>query len=211
MKTAVKKIRVECTDLSIGMYVCDLDRPWLASPFLIQGFYIKDDNDIDTVRCMCEYVYVDKVVPREQLTSNLPTASSALLSVTPVIRSLDSSSNAIVDRAGEAKMLNSAAKSEQGIEHFFPDRKLTKYTHTVSWRDEGAKAKSAILGLYDFIATFMRSSAQSDRLDIENIRQSVEPVVDSVIRNPDACLWSTVMKPETSSSYDVALRSAVFS
>jgi HD-GYP domain-containing protein (c-di-GMP phosphodiesterase class II) len=211
MKTAVKKVRVDSTDLSIGMYVCDLDRPWPDSPFLIQGFFIKDDNDIDTVRRMCEYVYVDKIVPRELLTIDVPTASSALLSVTPVIRSLDSSSNAIVDRAGDAKISNSAAKSKQGIEHFFPDRKLTKYTHTVSWRDEAAKAKAAILGLYDFIATFMRASAQSDRLNIENIRQAVEPMVDSVIRNPDACLWSTVMKPETSSSYDAALRSAVFS
>ena len=76
IKTAIKKVRVECTDLSIGMYVCDLDRPWLDSPFLIQGFYIKDNLDIDTVRGMCEYVYVDKVVARDQLTSNLPKASS---------------------------------------------------------------------------------------------------------------------------------------
>ena len=214
METATKKVRVECTDLLFGMYVCDLDRPWLDSPFLIQGFYIKDNDDIDTVRSMCEYVYVDKVVPREQLTSNLPTASSALLSVTPVIRSINASnasSNAIVDRASEAQKLTPVAKSQHGIADFFPDRELTKYTHTVSWHDEAAKAKSAILGLFDFIATFMRSSVQSDRLDIENIRQAVEPMVDSVIRNPDACLWSTVMKPETSNSYDAALRAAVFS
>jgi len=211
MKTAVKKVRVESTDLSIGMYVCDLDRPWLDSPFLIQGFYIKDNVDIDTVRCMCDYVYVDRVVAREQLTSNLPTASSALLSVTPVIESIDPSSNAIVDRVSEAKISNPLAKLQQGIEDFFPDRELIKYTHAVSWRDEAAKAKAAILGLYDFIATFMRSSVKSDRLDMENIRQAVEPMVDSVIRNPDACLWSAVMKPETIPSYDAALRSALYS
>ena len=211
MKTAVKRVRVETPDLSVGMYVCDLDRPWLDSPFLIQGFYIKDNDDIDTVRSMCEYVYVDKVVPREQLTSNLPTASSALLSVTSVITPANASSNAIVDRAGEAQKLAPEAKSEQGIEDFFPDRELTKYTHTVSWRDEAAKAKAAVLGLYDFIVTFMRSSGQGDQLDVEKIRQAVEPMVDSIIRNPDACLWSTVMKPDTDYSYDAALRSSVFS
>jgi len=112
MKTAVKKVRVESTDLSIGMYVCDLDRPWLDSPFLIQGFYIKDNVDIDTVRCMCDYVYVDRVVAREQLTSNLPTASSALLSVTPVIESIDPSSNAIVEGVDEATISNPVAKSQ---------------------------------------------------------------------------------------------------
>ena len=170
MKTAVKKVRVESTDLSIGMYVCDLDRPWLDSPFLIQGFYIKDINDIDTVRGMCEYVYVDKVVPREQLTNNLPTASSALLSVTPAVQAIDPSSNAIVDRAGEASQSNRVAKAEQGIEDFFPGRELIKYTHTVNWRDEAAKAKAAILGLYDFIATLMKSSMERDQLNVENIR-----------------------------------------
>ena len=211
MKTAVKKVRVDSTDLSIGMFVCDLDRPWLDSPFLVQGFYIKDNIDVDTVRCMCEYVYVDKVVARELITSNLPTASSALHSVASAIRSFDPLSNAIVDRADEGEKSNPLANSEQGIEEFFPDRKLTKYTHTVSWNDETAKAKAAILSLYDFIASFMRSSVRSDRLDIENITKAVEPMVDSVIRNPDACLWSTVMKPETSYSYDAALRSAVFS
>ena len=211
MKAAVKKVRVESTDLSIGMYICDLDRPWLDSPFLIQGFYIKDNVDIDTVRCMCDYVYVDRVVAREQITSNLPTASSALLSVTPVIQSIDPSSNATMERVDEAKISNPVAKSQQGSEEFFPDRELTKYTHTVSWRDEAAKAKSAIQGLYDFIATFMRSSVQNDLLDMENIRLAVKPMVDSVIRNPDACLWSAVMKPETISSYDTALRSAVYS
>jgi len=160
---------------------------------------------------MCEYVYVDKVVPREQLTNNLPTASSALLSVTPAVQAIDPSSNAIVDRAGEASQSNRVAKAEQGIEDFFPGRELIKYTHTVNWRGEAAKAKAAILGLYDFIATLMKSSMERDQLNVENIRQAVEPMVDSVIRNPDACLWSTVMKPETSSSYDAALRSAVFS
>jgi hypothetical protein len=66
MNKAVKKVRVESTDLVVGMFVCDLDRPWLDSPFLIQGFYIKDNLDVDTVCDVCDYVFVDKVVGREQ-------------------------------------------------------------------------------------------------------------------------------------------------
>jgi len=53
MQTAIKKVRVESSDLAIGMYVCELDRPWLDSPFLLQGFYIKDDDDIQTLRDLC--------------------------------------------------------------------------------------------------------------------------------------------------------------
>ena len=36
-----EKVPVE--NLDVGMYVSELDRPWLESPFLIQGFVIKDE------------------------------------------------------------------------------------------------------------------------------------------------------------------------
>ncbi len=211
IKTAIKKVRVECTDLSVGMYVCDLDRPWLDSPFLIQGFYIKDDIDIDTVRGICKYVYVDKVVARDQLTSNLPTASSALLSVATVSAPVDAASSVVVDRASETRQPLQPARREQDLVDFFPDRELTKYTESATWRDESPKARAAVAALYDQILSLMRASANGDHLDIAGIRQAVEPMVDSVIRNPDACLWSTVMKPATNYSYDASLRASVYS
>jgi hypothetical protein len=135
VKTAIKKVRVECTDLSVGMYVCDLDRPWLDSPFLIQGFYIKDNLDINTVRDMCAYVHVDKVVARDLLTSNLPTASSALLSAATVSPPVDTSSSVVVDRASEAQQPIQSARREQELDDFFPDRELIKYTEAATWRN----------------------------------------------------------------------------
>lgn len=46
-------------DLALGMYVAELDRPWLDSPFLFQGFEIKTEADLKAVREVCEFVYVD--------------------------------------------------------------------------------------------------------------------------------------------------------
>ena len=79
MQTTIKKMRVDCSDLAIGMYICELDRPWLDSPFLLQGFYIKEPDDIDTVRGICDFVFVDKLVAREALNASLPGASSAIM------------------------------------------------------------------------------------------------------------------------------------
>jgi len=53
------KQKVDVTDLEIGMYVSELDRDWLDSPFLIQGFLLKDDEQIEEIRNLCKYVYVD--------------------------------------------------------------------------------------------------------------------------------------------------------
>ncbi len=51
---------VATQDLRIGMFVSELDRPWLESPFLIQGFLIADEDALEQVRQECRFVYVDR-------------------------------------------------------------------------------------------------------------------------------------------------------
>ncbi len=45
--------------LSAGMYVVDLDRPWLETPFLIEGLRLDNADDIATLKRLCRTVYVD--------------------------------------------------------------------------------------------------------------------------------------------------------
>src|SRR6266566_1644450 len=52
------KIKVHTRDLKVGMYVCELDRPWRDTPFLFQGFEIRSDDDIRTLQQHCNDVYV---------------------------------------------------------------------------------------------------------------------------------------------------------
>ena len=42
------------------MYVVQLDRPWLETPFLFQGFYIRDKDEIDELRAHCKRVHVSR-------------------------------------------------------------------------------------------------------------------------------------------------------
>lgn len=48
--------------LAIGMYVCELDRPWLGTPFLLEGILIESDEDIASIAAVCSYVYVDRTM-----------------------------------------------------------------------------------------------------------------------------------------------------
>ncbi len=41
------------------MYVCELDRPWLETPFILQGFKITSLEEIDTIAEHCEFVYIE--------------------------------------------------------------------------------------------------------------------------------------------------------
>ncbi|MGR9073713.1 MAG: HD-GYP domain-containing protein [Gammaproteobacteria bacterium] len=59
LASSVKKTQIAVKDLKIGMHVVDLDRPWLETPFLFQGFEIKNEADLKAIRGVCQYVYVD--------------------------------------------------------------------------------------------------------------------------------------------------------
>jgi HD-GYP domain-containing protein (c-di-GMP phosphodiesterase class II) len=51
--------QVNPADLIIGMYVSNIDRPWLESPFAFQGFLIKSQEDIELIKQSCSYVFID--------------------------------------------------------------------------------------------------------------------------------------------------------
>lgn len=50
-------VRVE--NLRPGMFIAELDRPWLETPFLLQGFVVQSEQDIAYVSRYVETVYVD--------------------------------------------------------------------------------------------------------------------------------------------------------
>jgi HD-GYP domain-containing protein (c-di-GMP phosphodiesterase class II) len=51
--------KISVPDLQVGMYVARLDRPWLETPFLFQGFFVSGQEDIDVLKGYCVYVFVD--------------------------------------------------------------------------------------------------------------------------------------------------------
>jgi len=54
----VERVKVYTEQLQQGMYVQDLDRPWLESPFMFQGFIIDSVEVLHQVRDTCEFVFV---------------------------------------------------------------------------------------------------------------------------------------------------------
>lgn len=69
-------VRVSGNLLKRGMYVCRLDRPWLGTPFLMQGFLIETDEEIQQLRSLCEQVYVDTRKSLVDLTPEKKSKSS---------------------------------------------------------------------------------------------------------------------------------------
>jgi HD-GYP domain-containing protein (c-di-GMP phosphodiesterase class II) len=45
--------------LEPGMFIAELDRPWLETPFALQGFVVRDTDEVCYVSNFVEHVYVD--------------------------------------------------------------------------------------------------------------------------------------------------------
>ena len=55
----MSQIKISVSKLKIGMYVSNLDRPWVDTPFLFQGFLIKDTATIGELSKYCKHVFID--------------------------------------------------------------------------------------------------------------------------------------------------------
>ena len=67
------KVMVPVKNLCKGMFVSELDRPWLDSPFIFQGFRITNTEELQQLIETCEYVYVDKEKSIVSLPSKIMT------------------------------------------------------------------------------------------------------------------------------------------
>ena len=51
--------KVNTSYLKTGMYVSNLDRPWIDTPFLLEGFLIESEEDLSLLNQYCKFVYID--------------------------------------------------------------------------------------------------------------------------------------------------------
>ncbi|MFZ2726025.1 MAG: HD-GYP domain-containing protein [Methylococcaceae bacterium] len=77
--TSLEKVYTPVNQLALGMYVVELDRPWLETNFAMQGFELTTEAQIQSVKNVCEYVYIDmsRKRRRKDLERNNTSVTSA--------------------------------------------------------------------------------------------------------------------------------------
>lgn len=69
------RMRLPIAELEIGMRVDELDKPWLESRFIFQGFFIETQADLDALGEECTFVYV--TITRQTSQQLCMTSNSA--------------------------------------------------------------------------------------------------------------------------------------
>ena len=171
--------------LTLGMYVSKLDRPWLETPFLFQGFHIESHEVIEQLRRYCDYVYVD--VQRSDHTITLPQET---------VQSKHSETEAAADDSPASVPEISPAGEE--------------VDDTAVLRAEIPNAKKAHDESSEILAKLFSKIRLGESPDITNVQRTLDPMIDSIMRNEDAMSWLTRMKRKDDYVYDHSLASSVW-
>ncbi len=169
------------------MYVADLDRPWLETPFVFRGFEISDRAEIEILRSHCRVVYVDPEksrLSRDRL-EELERAAPADDSGTRRLRRLE-------EQPGfwQRRLQSLALRLDVARWFGITPQDADGYYQVVSTvRREAGKAQAAYEQLNAFHARLMSAVSKFGRVSIDAARKAVAPAIDSILRNPNAMGW----------------------
>ena len=82
----MRLVEMSAMSLQPGMFVADLDRPWLETPFAVQGFVVRDQEEVLYIAKYVDNVYVDAdyrgsrvfLPSRPEAANELPTVEGRL-------------------------------------------------------------------------------------------------------------------------------------
>jgi len=173
-----------------GLYVRELDRPWVETPFLFQGFRIVGAEELEALREYCRIVIIDDersdakalaAVRREVVKQGheLAAGGSGPAEAQPA-----KASRPTPKRPSERARRRSVGVLFADSEN--PDRK--RFSTLV-------QAASAARGDAQAAASDALARARDGRMvDVARIETTVDELTDLVIEDPTASLWLTRMR-----------------
>ncbi|MDY6841343.1 MAG: DUF3391 domain-containing protein [Pseudomonadota bacterium] len=183
----VQQKKVAVHDLEIGMFVSDLDRPWHQTPFPIQGFHIRSQDDIRALVSHCRWVMVDVAETRE--SKKVKGGSRSAFGKT------------LNKRGGGREQLRLPPLSiREPVNH-----------ETVTSLKKEMKTSRYLLddveGALDHLIETLRADGVPD---IRPVVAITRKMVSSVVRQPNALLWLSRTRAHDSYLYQRALNTSVW-
>lgn len=190
-KVGVKQLRIDVNELTVGMFVSRLDRPWTQTPFPLQGFYVRDAEDVKQLKTHCNYVFIDVAKGVGPIATKLKTPSTA---------------------AGNVKVAKRMTKQQPANVKVAPLKiRRNVYSATPApLKKEVVKAKQLHQKVFHAVSEVMESLDNNPELSIQGTKRVASEMVDSVLRNPDAFSWLSQVREKDEHTYSHSVRSAVW-
>ncbi len=202
----LRTLKVSTMDLKVGMYVSELDRPWLETPFNMQGFRLDSPEEIDHLRSFCSFVFIDMYKSRNEVYPQLK-------SYPHYIQSHRGSLHGTYQISGTSTStgyISPKRPSGTAIEEIFPGRGLKPYSDTSDWKEETAQAWLVLDALIDDVNEIFEHVRDGGTINVLRLKKAVESVIASMSRNPDACIWLARLKQHDQYTYQHALSASIW-
>ena len=205
------KIKVHTMNVQKGMFVSQLDRSWLETPFLFQGFEIREDSEIGLLQKFCKHVYVN--VERSSLEKD------SILAAHEANQSVDAP--LFVDTASLRSSVASKPTLQQriirAIGHLDPTGSVVgrlnrpkRYKNVVTTAKEAPRAADAYEIATEQMHTVLDCINNGTGITVETVEQAITPMIDSVLRNQNAMAWLVYLRKQDEYAYNHAVASSVW-
>ena len=191
--------RIPSNKLVAGMFVADLDRSWIGTPFLFQGFLIENDEHLLQLRHHCKYVLVDSEFSTSKAQEAISNFGNNVEKASPDSPSLFD--DYISDETGELNLQTS----------FVPESiKLTPFHNIVPIDAELAPAGDTYARTAEALSDMFKDLASNNLLDIQEVNSVVHDMVESMVRNPDALMLISRLLQEDKTVYGHGINVAIY-
>lgn len=191
----LNRVKVETTNVEQGMYVSQLDRPWLETPFFFQAFEVSKDDEIALLRKFCKHVYVDatrSAIGKKKVLQAHKLATSKV--------SNDPFSD-LKKRSSSRRRVTLSRRLVSALSYLDPTGKLAsllsgkkQYRNTVSTRKEAPQAIAAYKIAVKGVDRFLTDIRNGGGVNVDKVKKVVGPMIESVLRNQDAMSWLVLLR-----------------
>lgn len=205
-----KRVKVDTMNLEMGMFVALLDRPWLETPFLFQGFEIREDSEIGLLRKFCKHVYVDlkrSSVPEKRIMEAHSIAG----------QSRDPFASPPNGRVNGNKPITLKTRLLRSLSRMDPTGRLAEkvngarhYDNKVSTQEEAPAAAHAYGLAVDAMNEVIHDLRKGGGIQVDKIKDAVSPMIDSVLRNQDAMAWLVTLRKRDEYAYNHSIATSVW-
>ena len=174
-------IRVPASGLKLGMFVAELDRPWLETPFLMQGFTIRSLSEIRKLKEYCDFVFVDK---QGRLWGDKKDP----------FRTGFGLPKRNVDGSGDSGLQKRARKSSDKASAVETMYSRTEHQIQSKTEEEHPVAREAYKAAHHTVSGILEDARLGNALDTQGAKKVVTSCVESLLRNPSALMWMAKIK-----------------
>ncbi len=192
----VDTIKMPVRELALGMQVVKLDRPWLGTPFLLQGFRISTNEELQQLARHCSYVYVEL---KQGVTPASGRGELVTLNEEGDVVEIKRSVSALSARERDNEVSDPAALPRPAV----------TYALESTFSEELPRTRAALAATKAAVKVLIDGVRESRFMSLDMIKNTAVVLEESMLRNPDPAMLLRALSNDEPFSFRHCVNSTI--